>query len=225
IAAAAARHGRRLVDLRHSSWTPAVGTGEKRSGKRLLTVGTDCSVGKLFTALHLTEALRARGADATFRATGQTGILIAGEGIAVDAVPADFLSGAAEALSPAAAPEHWDVIEGQGSLFHPSFSGVSLGLLHGSQPDALVLCHEPTREHLRGLPHKAIPVLSECVAVHLASVRRANPAARLLGLSVNTSALDEAGAREVLADVSEETGLPAVDPARTGVDPLLERLP
>lgn len=224
IAAAASKHGRQLFDIRHSTWTPVVGTGKKRRGKRLLTVGTDCSVGKMVTSLYLTDAMRARGIDATFRATGQTGILIAGEGIAVDAVVADFISGAAEALSPDAEDDHWDVVEGQGSLFHPSFSGVSLGLLHGSQPDALVLCHEPTREHLRGLPHRPLPALSECVAVHLASSRRANPAARMLGLSINTSGLGAAAAREALAEAAEETGLVAVDPMRTGVEALLERL-
>ena len=231
IAAAAARHGRSLHDLRHVDRPYAVfrtATGAKRSGRRLLTVGTDCSVGKMHTALLLTDAMRAHGIDATFRATGQTGILIAGSGVAVDAVPGDFIAGAAEALSPDAHADHWDVVEGQGSLFHPSFSGVSLGLLHGSQPDALVLCHEPGREHLRGLTDKPVPRLGDCVAVHLASARRANPETRLLGIALNTCRLDEAAAAEAIADASDETGLVAVDPVRhgtAGLETLLERLP
>src|SRR3546814_8211042 len=112
--------------------------------KRVLTVGTDCALGKKYTALALTTTLRARGIDADFRATGQTGILIAGTGLPMDAVVADFSAGAAECLSPDAAPEHWDVIEGRGSLFHPAYAGVTLGLLHGSQPDALIICHDPS---------------------------------------------------------------------------------
>ena len=119
--------------------------GVKRSGKRLLTVGTDCSCGKKYTALAIEREMRARGWNADFRATGQTGIMIAGEGVAIDAVVADFIAGAVEWLAPDNDPGHWDVIEGQGSLFHPAFAGVSMGLLHGAQPDALVLCHEPTR--------------------------------------------------------------------------------
>jgi len=228
IVAVAAAHGRALFDLRHVERPYALlstATGAPRTGRRLLTVGTDCSVGKMHTALLLTEAMREHGIDATFRATGQSGILIAGDGIAVDAVPGDFIAGAAEYLTPDAHEDHWDVIEGQGSLFHPSFSGVSLGLLHGSQPDAMVLCHEPGREHLRGLPAKPVPRLGDCVAVHLASVRRANPAARMLGVALNTSALDDAAAEEALADAADETGLVAVDPVRQGVVRLLERLP
>ena len=123
LSAAAERHGRRLVDVRVPARDFPTGSGRRRPGKRLLTVGTDCAVGKKYTALALERALRERGVDADFRATGQTGILIAGEGIAVDAVPADFISGAVEVLAPAAADNHWDVVEGQGSLFHPSFAG------------------------------------------------------------------------------------------------------
>ena len=145
IAAAAAKHGRKLFDVRHSAERFATGKGAKRPGKRLLTVGTDCSVGKKYTALALERAMRARGLNADFRATGQTGVFISGRGVSVDAVVADFIAGAAEWLTPANDPGHWDVVEGQGSLFHPSFAGVTLGLLHGAQPDAFVVCHEPTR--------------------------------------------------------------------------------
>ncbi|PMU98557.1 NAD-dependent epimerase/dehydratase family protein, partial [Pseudomonas sp. GP01-A4] len=124
-------------------------------------------VGKMYATLALTTALRARGIAADFRATGQTGILIAGGGIPVDAVVADFISGAIEQLAPARADDGWDVIEGQGSLFHPSFAGVSTGLLHGAQAEAIVLCHEPGRAHMRGLPGRTLPELMECLAMNL----------------------------------------------------------
>ncbi|HTO81457.1 MAG TPA: DUF1611 domain-containing protein, partial [Methylomirabilota bacterium] len=150
LAEAARKHGRQLFDVRHPTRDFAVGTGRKRPGKRMLTVGTDCSIGKMYTALALEKAMKARGLKADFRATGQTGIFIAGDGVSIDAVVSDFVSGAVEWLSPANDPDHWDLIEGQGSLFHASFAGVSLGLLHGAQPDVLVLCHEPTRKHMRG---------------------------------------------------------------------------
>jgi uncharacterized NAD-dependent epimerase/dehydratase family protein len=128
LQATAARLGRRLIDVRTPPEQVPVGNGKRRSGKRLLTVGTDCALGKKYTALALTRGLRDRGSDVTFRATGQTGIMIAGEGIPIDAIVSDFVAGAAEMLSPAAAPDHLDVIEGQGSLLHPSYAGVTLGL-------------------------------------------------------------------------------------------------
>ena len=117
---------------------------------RLLTVGTDCSVGKKYTALALEREMRARGFNADYRRPAY-GLFISGHGVAIDAVMVDFISGAVEWLSPAAAPRHWDLIEGQGSMFHPSFAGVSLGLLHGAQPDAFVVCHEPSRTTMRGV--------------------------------------------------------------------------
>jgi uncharacterized NAD-dependent epimerase/dehydratase family protein len=155
IREAAERNGRHLRDVRHSEIRFDTGKG----GKRLLTVGTDCSCGKMYTSLALEKAMRERGMNADFRATGQTGILITGEGVPLDAVVADFISGAVEVVAPENDPDHWDLIEGQGSLFHPSFAGVTTGLIHGSQPDALVLCHEPTRTHMRGLPHYGLPSL------------------------------------------------------------------
>src|SRR4051795_5292396 len=148
IRVAAERVGRRLIDVRQPPERIPIATGLKRSGKRLLTVGTDCALGKKYTALAIARALQQRRIDADFRATGQTGILIAGRGIPMDAVVADFAAGAAEMLSPAAADDHWDVIEGQGSLLHPAFAGVTLSLLHGSQPDVIVVCHDPTRSRL-----------------------------------------------------------------------------
>ena len=151
LKSAAERQGRRLINVRTPPRNIPIGTGAKRSGKRLLTVGTDCALGKKYTALALARAFRARSVAADFRATGQTGIMIAGSGMPMDAVVADFEAGAAEQLSPHAAADHWDVIEGQGSLFHPSYAAVSLGLLHGSQPDVIVVCHEPGRRQVVGL--------------------------------------------------------------------------
>lgn len=224
LAEAAARHGRRLIDVRHPGRRHPVATGLPRSGRRLLTVGTDCSVGKMFTSLAIVRELTRRGVPADFRATGQTGILIAGDGVPVDAVVADFIAGAIEELAPAAAPDHWDVIEGQGSLCHPSYAGVSLGLLHGAQADSLVLCHEPGRRHLRGLPHYPVPDPAECLALTLAAARLTSPAVRAVGVSLNTGALAPDAAAAALDEVGRRLGLPAVDPLRTGVAPLVDRL-
>ncbi len=221
----AARLGRRLFDVRHPTQSFPVASGRKRSGKRLLPVGTDCSCGKMYTALALEKAMREQGMDATFRATGQTGILISGAGVSVDCVVSDFISGAVEVLAPDNEVSHWDIIEGQGSLFHPSFAGVTMGLIHGAQPDALVLCHEPTRTHMRGLPDYSIPDLQACMDACLAAARLTNPAARFVGVSVNTAKLDEAEALQVLAEIEASLGLPAVDPVRQGVGRLLEQLP
>ncbi len=224
LAAAAERHDRRLHDVRHPTETFAVANGKKRSGKRLLAVGTDCSCGKMYTALALEKEMRARGMKADFRATGQTGILIAGDGVSVDAVVADFISGAVEAITPDNDPDHWDLVEGQGSLFHASYAGVSLGLLHGAQPDALVLCHEPTRSHMRGLPHYSLPSLRDCLEANLAAARLTNPDVRFVGVAVNTSALADEEARTYLEGVEAELGLPAVDPFRHGVAPIVDNL-
>jgi uncharacterized NAD-dependent epimerase/dehydratase family protein len=217
--------GRCLFDVRHPSRTFAVGTGERRAGRRLLTVGTDCSVGKMYASLALTAEMRARGLDAEFRATGQTGIFIAGEGVSVDAVIADFISGATEWLTPTNEPDHWDVIEGQGSLFHPSYAGVSLGLLHGAQADVLVMCHEPTRTHMRGLPNRSLPSLPECIAANVSAGRLTNPAIRCIGVAVNTRALSPPDAGRYLAELQDALGLPCVDPLTTGVAALVDRLP
>lgn len=220
---AAQRHGRALHDVRQSNETFATGQGTKRPGKRLLTVGTDCSVGKKYAALALEKGMRARGLDADFQATGQTGIFISGRGVAIDAVVADFIAGAAEWISPAAEPDHWDVIEGQGSLFHPSFAGVTLGLLHGSQPDAFVVCHEPTRTNMRNVLHP-LPTIQEVIDLTIACGRLTNPAIRCIGIAVNTQALDEAAALAVLKETERDHSLPATDPIRFGVDSLVERL-
>ena len=217
LAEAAARLGRRLIDVRVPPAGLPVGNGAKRSGKRLLTVGTDCALGKKYTALAITRALQDRGIPVDFRPTGQTGIMIAGRGIPMDAVVSDFLAGAAEQLSPAAAPDHWDVIEGQGSLFHPAYAGVSLGLLHGSQPDVILLCHQAGRREVVGLPGYALPSLQEAIDLNLLLGRRTNPAIRCAGVSLNTAGLDHEAAEAAFRAAEAETGLPAADPIRGGV--------
>lgn len=221
---AAARYDVRLIDVRQPPRNIPIASGRKRLGKRLLTVGTDCALGKKYTALAITRALRARGVAADFRATGQTGIMIAGGGIPMDAVISDFGAGAAEMLSPDAANAHWDVIEGQGSLLHPAYSGVTLGLLHGSQPDVIVVCHEPGREHVLGYPAYPVPTIEETIDVNLRLGRRTNPAIRCGGISLNTARLTESAARELLVLESKRLGLPVADPIRggAGFDALIE---
>jgi len=221
LAQAALRSGVRLVDVRRPPDNLPRATGKRRSGKRVAMVGTDCALGKKYTALALARAMRGQGIDADFRATGQTGIMIAGAGIAVDAVIADFIAGAAECISPDAAPDHWDLIEGQGSLFHPAYAGVTLGLLHGSQADGLVLCHDPLRTHLVSWPDYPVPGLAVARDLYLQAARLTNPAARLVGVSLNTSALDAAAAQEALARAERELGVPAFDPMRSDLGRVL----
>ena len=220
----AARSGRQIADVRHPTREFHVGNGVKRSGKRLLTVGTDCSIGKMFTALAIEKEMRGRGIKADFRATGQTGILIAGDGVSIDAVVSDFVSGAVEWLCPENDPDHWDVIEGQGSLFHASYAGVTLGLIHGAQPDALVVCHEPTRPHMRGLPGYKLPELKLCIERNIEAAQLTNAAVRCAGLSINTAGLDAGAANDYLRQTEDRLGLPCVDPVRTGVAALVDNL-
>nr|WP_232283617.1 DUF1611 domain-containing protein [Sphingomonas sp. PAMC 26617] len=218
----AARLGRRLVDVRTPPTNIAVASGQRRPGRRLLTVGTDCALGKKYTALSIARGLEARGLKATFRATGQTGIMISGGGIPIDAVVADFVSGAAEMLSPASDPDHLDVIEGQGSIFHPAYAPVSLGLLHGSQPDLFVVCHEPGRTHILGHPSYALPSIEQVIDQTMALGRLTNPGIRCIGVSLNTGAMDTPVAEREIAEVSLRLGLPAADPLRGG--PAFDRL-
>ncbi|HET6593021.1 MAG TPA: DUF1611 domain-containing protein [Xanthomonadales bacterium] len=224
LVAAARASGARLVDVRVPPKKLPVGTGVKRTGKRVLTVGTDCAIGKKYTALALDQAMREAGMDSTFRATGQTGIMIAGEGMPIDAVVADFISGAAEVLSPDNDAAHWDVIEGQGSLFHPGYSGVSLGLLHGSQPDAFVVCHDATRTRVSGWEHFPLPSIAECIELHVMAGRRTNPGIRCVGVSVNTSGLPAAEGPGWLAKLSAGIGLPCVDPLVDGCGAIVEHI-
>jgi uncharacterized NAD-dependent epimerase/dehydratase family protein len=214
--------GLTLTDVRDPPEDLQVGTGYRRAGRRLLTVGTDCSVGKMYASLALTEGICARGIAADFRATGQTGILIAGAGVPVDAVVADFISGAIEQLAPARHDRGWDVIEGQGSLFHPSFAGVSTGLLHGAQPEALVLCHDPARREMRGLPGRALPDLSDCLAANLQTARLTSPMVYAAGVCLNTSSFGEGEARKLCRKTEDDLGLPTTDPHRFGVERILE---
>ncbi len=225
ISEAARKHGRTLYDIRRPQQAFKTGTGKKRAGKRLLMVGTDCAVGKKYSALAIDRELRRRGVPSTFCPTGQTGMMITGRGIAIDSVVADFIAGAAEWLSPAAADNHWHVIEGQGALLHPAFAGVTLGLVHGSQPDALVICHEAGRRELQGYEGDyACPSLTDALAVHVAAAKLTNPNARGIGVSLNTSLLGEAEARAALRAAEAELGLPACDPLRFGPAPIVDHL-
>ncbi len=222
IAEAAVRTGRRLVDVRVPPERLTVGTGRKRRGKRLLTVGTDCALGKKYTALALARAFAGRGLNVDFRATGQTGIMIAGAGIPMDSVVSDFEAGAAEMLSPDADPDHWDVIEGQGSLFHPAYAAVSLGLLHGSQPDVIVVCHEPGRTMMVGTAGYKLPDMAVTIDLNLRLGALTNPAICCAGVSLNTSEFDDKAAKRLMAEESARLGLPVVDPMRGGSE--FERL-
>lgn len=213
-----------LLDIRHPKAEFVTGTGVKRSGKRLLTVGTDCSVGKMYSSLSLEKSMKKLNFDVDFRATGQCGILIAGQGVAIDCVISDFLSGATESLSPNNHPEHWDIIEGQGSLSHPAFAGVSLGLLHGSQPDALVICHDLNRTHMRGLPSSQFPSIATTISLNLQAARLTNPDVKVVGITVNTSSVSVEEGKRICQQLSEEFSLPCVDPMRDGTDSIVKTL-
>ena len=224
LVAVAEATGCSLHDVRVPEVDYPIANGIKRKGKRCLAVGTDCSVGKMYTALAMDAEMRKRDMKSTFRATGQTGILITGDGVPLDAVIADFMAGSVEWLTPDNDDDHWDLIEGQGSLFHVSYSGVTMALIHGGQPDALILCHEPTREHMRGLPTYQLPSLETLrdTALNLALV--ANPDCQVVGISVNTQHMSEDDASAYLAKLETEMGLPATDPFRFGSDKLVEAL-
>jgi D-glutamate N-acetyltransferase len=220
----AENYGVELLDVRHSKQSLETGNGNRRQGKRLLTVGTDCSVGKMYTSLAIEKALKNVGMSASFKATGQSGIFIAGEGIAVDCVISDFISGAVEMLSPDSQADHWDIIEGQGSLCHPAYAGVSLGLLHGAQPDALVLCHEPNREHMRGIPGRKLPSIEETIAINLRLARLTNPQSKFVAISLNTSKLTTDLAEDLCRSIGQQYDLPCFDPLRHGASAVLGNL-
>jgi len=224
LVAAAQTHGGTLHDVRVPTDGYPIANGVKRTGKRCLAVGTDCSVGKMYTALSVDAEMQKRGMKSTFRATGQTGILITGHGVPLDAVIADFMAGSVEYLTPDNDADHWDHIEGQGSLFHVSYSGVTMALVHGGQPDALILCHEPTRAHMRGLPGFDLPTLEELRDTALPLARKSNPVCQVVGISINTQHLSEDEAVAYLAQVEESMGLPAVDPFRHGAGRLVDAL-
>lgn len=224
IAAAALAGGRALFDVREANGHFPIGTGRKRSGKRILTVGTDCAVGKKYTALTIARDMAAHGFEVSFRATGQTGIMIAGKGVPVDAVVSDFLAGAAECLSPDNHPHHWDVIEGQGSLFHPAYAGVALGLLHGSQPDAIVVCHAADRNYVDGYPDFLLPSLEDCIEINLRMARLTNPNVRCVGVSFNSAGFKPDDRDILLKTTEDRLGIPCFDPFVTGAHPLIEHI-
>ncbi|TCL00582.1 putative NAD-dependent epimerase/dehydratase family protein [Shimia isoporae] len=224
LVAVAEATGRELHDVRIPEVDYPIANGKKRTGKRCLAVGTDCSVGKMYTALCMDAEMRKRGMKSTFRATGQTGILVTGDGVPLDAVIADFMAGSVEYLTPDNDADHWDHIEGQGSLFHVSYSGVTMALIHGGQPDALILAHEPTRSHMRGLPEYDLPSLQALRDAALPMAKVANPDCQVVGVSVNTQHLGEEEAKAYLDKVEAEMGLPTTDPFRFGAGKLVDAL-
>ncbi len=224
LVAVADAEGRTLHDVRVPDVEYPIANGVKRTGKRCLAVGTDCSVGKMYTAIAMEAEMRKREIKATFRATGQTGILITGNGVPLDAVIADFMAGAVEWLTPDNDDDHWDLIEGQGSLFHASYSGVTLALIHGGAPDALILSHEPTRTHMRGLPGYDLPSLEALRDLSLTLTHVVNPNCKVVGISVNTKALSDDEANAYLAEVEDRMGLPTIDPFRQGAGRLVDAL-
>jgi uncharacterized NAD-dependent epimerase/dehydratase family protein len=224
LAAVARATGRALHDVRVPDVKYPIANGVPRKGKRCLAVGTDCSVGKMYTSLAMDLEMKKRGLNSSFRATGQTGILITGNGVPLDAVVADFMAGSVEWLTPDNDDDHWDMIEGQGSLFHVSYSGVTMALIHGGAPDALILSHEPTRPHMRGLPGHRMPSLEALRDMALPIARIANPKAQVVGISVNTAAMSEDEALSYLESVEKRMGLPTADPFRQGAERLCDAL-
>jgi len=225
LAAAAKRGGARVRELRESPPDlPIGGHRSRREGARVvLTVGSDAAVGKMTASLEIVTALRRAGERAEFVATGQTGIAIAGGGIAVDAVVADFIGGAAELMvCEAAERADWVIVEGQGSLAHPGFSGVTLGLLHGSAPDLMVLCHNPTRMSVKGFEREGLPIrdLRACVRMYEDAASWGHPPgypqARVVAVALNTADADEKFAPALIQSAALETGLPTADPIREG---------
>lgn len=224
IKAAAEKHNVTLHDIRHGYTDLKTGKGNKRTGKRLLAVGTDCSVGKMYTTLAITREMEKQNFNVDFRATGQTGVMIVGSGICIDAVIADFIAGGIEELAPDNTPNHWDIIEGQGSLYNPAFAGVSLGLLHGSQPDIIVMCHEADRPHIKDLPHMPMPSLEDCIDLNLRNARVTNPNVKLGGISLNCRNLSAEEGEKQRAALQEKFGVPCFDPMITGVQSFVETL-
>lgn len=224
LVAAAEKSGSRLIDVRVPPKDLPVGTGLKRSGKRILMVGTDCAIGKKYSALAIERDMKKAGLNADFRASGQTGIMIAGQGIPIDCVVADFISGAAEQLSPDNTDDHWDVIEGQGGIYHPGYSGVTMGLLVGSQPDAFVVCHDAVRTQISGWDDFPLPSIQDVIDRVTDIGKQVNPAIRCVGICVNTSMLEGEAREKYLANLSAEYDLPCVDPLIDGTMPIIDRV-
>ena len=225
LAELAARHGVELRDLRKPPADLNVPTGEnlQLAAKTVLTVGSDCAIGKKTVAIELDREAQRRGLKSQFVPTGQTGVAIAGWGIAVDAVIADFIAGAAERLVVEGAERGGEllIVEGQGSLVHPAYSGVTLGLMHGSAPHAYVLCHVANATHIEGYPDHPLPSLTELIELHERVSLPVRPA-KVAAIAVNTRALDDDEARAAARAVTDETGLPADDPVRFGAGKVLD---
>ena len=216
--------GAELHDVRRPPDDLPVGTGRVREldATVVLAVGTDANIGKMTAMLQMRTALQARGVRAGFAPTGQTGIFIEGWGLCVDAVIADFIAGAAEEVTiKAAADADIVLVEGQGSILHPGYSGVSLGLLHGSLPHAFIACHMPTRQTFRHNHWLRLPPLLDVIKLHEDIAAPLRPA-RTIGVSLNTSDMSDADARAAIARIADETGLPTTDPVRYGADPLAD---
>ena len=225
LAPLAAEHGVELRDLRKPPAGLNVPTGENLThpARVVLTVGSDCAIGKMTVSLELDREARSRGVRSEFVPTGQTGIAIAGWGISVDAVVADFIAGAAERLVLEGVRRGGDLllVEGQGSLLHPAYSGVTLGLVHGSAPHAFVLCHQAGSTEHEGFPGNPLTPLPELVDLHERLSLRTRPA-KVAAIALNTRELDDAAARSAVAQAAAETGLPADDPVRFGPERLLD---
>lgn len=222
---AAAKYNGKLFDVRFYDGPIPLPSGKKRSGKRLLTVGTDNSVGKKYAALALAKTMKKKGLDATFRATGQTGILIAGSGIAIDNLVSDDCFSGVELLSPNGKETHWDVIEGQSAFFHPWGWGLAITMVVGSQPDVMVLCHNPARNKLAHLPHFPIKDIPEFIAEYEKVAKVTNPKAKVEAISLNTSEFkDKKEALELIKTYEKKYKLPCFDPLFTDVSPFIDIL-
>jgi uncharacterized NAD-dependent epimerase/dehydratase family protein len=223
----ARRHNVQLRDLRRppADLSTATGANLDVPGTIVLTVGSDCAIGKMTVSLELDREARSRGLRSVFVPTGQTGIAIAGWGIAVDAVVADFIAGAAERLVVEGSERGGELlwVEGQGAILHPVYSGVTLGLYHGSAPHLLVLCHESSHEEIEGAgggPHR-IPPLADLITLHESLALPVRPA-KVAAIALNTRRLAEDAARAAIAAAEAETGLPADDPVRFGARRLVD---
>ena len=222
LAPLAAEHGGELIDVRRPPADLVVSSNEARNTScfRVHTVGHDCGVGKMLTALELTAALRERGHRAEFLATGQTGIMISGSGIPIDAVVSDFVAGAAEQLVLENRDKEFVLIEGQGSLVHPLYSGVTLGLLHGCAPQAMVMGFDPTRSTIRH-SEQEMPPLKKVIELYESLANVMSPS-RVVAVAANTSSLDEAAAQKLLTALRDNLGLPAADVVRFGCEPIVD---
>jgi uncharacterized NAD-dependent epimerase/dehydratase family protein len=220
LSALAAARGARITDLRRPPEADPIASGLAAGtrARRLLTVGSDCNIGKMVVALELTAAARAAGADARFVATGQTGMLLSDGGVAIDRVIGDFMAGTAEQLVLAQGDADWVIVEGQGSLVHPAYSGVTLALMHGAMPDAMVLCHQPGRDTVR---HQRVPIppLPELISLYEAALYPVH-SGRVVALALNGHGLSDADLARAVGDVEDATGLPAADVIRHGAGKL-----